>query len=254
MKNNKMITKRYSRILALNIGLTLTSTMAFAAQGPATFFGTAINNILPAPRLPTVLPNAVPTGFNPATGMLSSVDDVVDEKTGARKVTVYQIEDKAIASWETFNIGEKSWVYFDQQGNTDWQALNRIYDQNPSQIFGKLTADGQVYLVNQNGILFGGTSSVNVHSLVASSLNVDNDTFLNLTNNSEITFDGTENYDPENQPGWQPGNGFIYNQGGFISVELVKEENGEATVIRDGSVFLVAPDVGNSGTIVAPYG
>ena len=66
MKNDKMITKKYSRILALNIGLTLTSTMAFAAQGPATFFGTAINNILPAPRLPTVLPNAVPTGFNPA--------------------------------------------------------------------------------------------------------------------------------------------------------------------------------------------
>ena len=254
MKNDKMITKKYSRILALNIGITLTSTMAFAAQGPATFFGTAINNILPAPRLPTVLPNAVPTGFTAVTGLLPDNDDVTDEKTGARKVTVHQMEDKAIASWETFNIGEKSWVYFDQQGNTDWQALNRIYDQNPSQIFGKLTADGQVYLVNQNGILFGGTSSVNVHSLAASSLNVDNDTFLNLTNSSEITFDGTENYDPENQPGWQPGKGFVYNQGGFISVELVKEENGEATVIRDGSVFLVAPDVGNSGTIVAPYG
>ena len=169
-------------------------------------------------------------------------------------MTVHQVEDKAIASWETFNIGENSWVYFDQQGNTDWQALNRIYDRNPSQIFGKLTADGQVYLVNQNGILFGGTSSVNVHSLAASSLNVDNDTFLNLTNSSEITFDGSENYDPENQPDWQPGNGFVYNRGGFISVELVKEENGEATVIRDGSVFLVAPDVGNSGTIVATYG
>jgi filamentous hemagglutinin family protein len=254
MKNDKMITKKYSRILALNIGITLTSTMAFAAQGPATFFGTAINNILPAPRLPTVLPNAVPTGFTAVTGLLPDNDDVTDEKTGARKVTVHQVEDKAIASWETFNIGEKSWVYFDQQGNTDWQALNRIYDQNPSQIFGKLTADGQVYLVNQNGILFGGTSSVNVHSLAASSLNVDNDTFLNLTNSSEITFDGSENYDPENQPDWQPGNGFVYNRGGFISVELVKEENGEATVIRDGSVFLVAPEVGNSGTIVAPYG
>jgi filamentous hemagglutinin family protein len=253
MKNDKMITKRYSRILALNIGLTLTSSMAFAAQGPATFFGTAINNILPAPRLPTVLPNAVPTGFNPATGMLSSVDDVVDEKTGARKVTVHQIEDKAIASWETFNIGENSWVYFDQQGNTDWQALNRIYDRNPSQIFGKLTADGQVYLINQNGILFGAGSSVNAHALAASSLDLDNDAFVNLTKSSDITFDGSENYDPENQPDWQPGRGFVHNQG-FISAELIREENGEATVIRDGSVFLVAPAVGNSGTIVAPYG
>ncbi|MCK9294365.1 MAG: filamentous hemagglutinin family protein [Desulfobulbaceae bacterium] len=248
MKNNKLMTKRYSRILALNIGITLSSTVAFAAQGPATFFGTAINNMLPSP-----LPAALPTGFNPVKGMLPATDTVIDKKTGKQKMTVHQNEDTAIASWESFNIGENGWVYFDQQGNTDWKALNRIYDQNPSQIFGKLTADGQVYLINQNGILFGASSSVNVHGLVASALDLDNAAFDYLTKSSAVTFDGGTNYDPENQPGWQPGNGFVYNQG-FISVELVGAENGKAKVIRDGSVFLVAPEVANSGTIAAPYG
>jgi filamentous hemagglutinin family protein len=249
MKNDKAVTKKYSRILALNIGLTLTSTVAFAAQGPAVFFGTAINNMLPKP-LPTVLP----TGFAPVTGLAGiSVGTVQDDGKIYEKMTVHQNEDKAIASWESFNIGENGWVYFDQQGHADWQALNRIYDRNPSQIFGKLTADGQVYLINQNGILFGGTADVNVHSLVASSLNLADDDFLTLTNSSEITLDGTGNYDPENQPDWQPGTSSVHNRG-FISVELVREENGESTVIRDGSVFLVAPNAGNSGTIVAPFG
>ncbi|MEW6519461.1 MAG: filamentous hemagglutinin family protein [Thermodesulfobacteriota bacterium] len=248
MKNDKKITKRYCRILALNIGIAFTSSMAFAAQGPAVFFGTAANNMLAAP-----LANAVPTGFKPLTGMLPAVDDMVDAASGKRKMTVHQVKDKAIASWDSFDIGENSWVYFEQQGHTDWQALNRIYDRNPSQIFGKLTGDGQVYLINQNGIIFGAGSSVNVHGLAASALDLDNNDFLKLTATSAITFDGSENYDQANQPAWQPGNAYVYNQG-LISVELVREENGKATVIRDGSVFLVAPDVGNSGTIVAPYG
>ena len=48
--------------------------------------------------------------------------------------------------------------------------FNRILDQNPSQIFGRIDANGQVVLVNPNGFLIGRTAQLNVNSLVVSSL------------------------------------------------------------------------------------
>ena len=51
-------------------------------------------------------------------------------------------------------------------------ALNRIFQSDPSRIFGQLNANGQVYLLNQNGIVFGQGSQVNVRGLIASSLNI----------------------------------------------------------------------------------
>ena len=96
-------------------------------------------------------------------------------------MTIYQTQPQAIIDWSSFNIGANASVYFNQQGNTSWAALNRIWDNNPSQIYGRLTADGKVYLINQNGILFGPGSQVNVHGLVASSLNLSIDNFLSGT-------------------------------------------------------------------------
>ncbi len=54
----------------------------------------------------------------------------------------------------------------------NWIALNRVIDPSgvPSQILGQIKAEGSVYLINQNGIIFGGGSQVNVHTLIASSL------------------------------------------------------------------------------------
>src|SRR5690606_30301856 len=56
--------------------------------------------------------------------------------------------------------------------NADWSVLNRVNDPQarPSEIHGSIQADGQVYLINRNGIVFGGTSQVNTRSLVASAL------------------------------------------------------------------------------------
>ena len=58
---------------------------------------------------------------------------------------------------------------FQQPGSTSI-ALNKIYQNSPSSIFGSLSANGQVYLLNPNGFVFGATSKVNVAGLVASSL------------------------------------------------------------------------------------
>jgi filamentous hemagglutinin family protein len=70
------------------------------------------------------------------------------------------------ATWNTFNIGVNATVNFAQPSASS-VALNRVTSGDPSQIMGQLNANGQVYLINPSGILFGAGSSVNVGGLVA---------------------------------------------------------------------------------------
>ncbi|NLI81627.1 MAG: filamentous hemagglutinin N-terminal domain-containing protein [Deltaproteobacteria bacterium] len=158
----------------------------------------------------------------------------VTEDAANSKLTVYQDQSKAVIDWESFNIGQKAWTHFDQQKNKDWAVLNRIHDKSPSQIRGKLSADGKVYLINQNGILFGPESQTNVHTLVASSLNMTNGDFLEgLTRfKAEDYLGGT---------GTPPENGLVSNEGKIQTDEL-------------GNVFLIGGDVVNSGAVSAPAG
>jgi len=73
--------------------------------------------------------------------------------------------------WATFNVNTNELVQF-KQPSTSASALNRIFDQNPSQIFGTINANGNVLLVNPHGIFFSPTASVNVNSLIASGLDI----------------------------------------------------------------------------------
>ena len=59
------------------------------------------------------------------------------------------------------------------------EAMNYIGGANPSVIQGTRSANGKVYLVNSNGILFDGTAQVNVNTLIASSLDISQSTFDN---------------------------------------------------------------------------
>ena len=98
---------------------------------------------------------------------------------GQTTVTITQTAQQAILNWETFNIGMQTRLTFDQTAGganaTQWIAFNMVRDPsgNPSQILGSLDAIGQVYMINQNGILFGGSSQVNLHTLVASALPIN---------------------------------------------------------------------------------
>jgi filamentous hemagglutinin family protein len=93
---------------------------------------------------------------------------------GRTEVTVEQTQSKAILTWDSFNVGRETDLVFDQQGNAEWVALNRVNSvtADPSRILGNIRADGQVYIINRNGVIFGGTSQVNVHTLIASSLDL----------------------------------------------------------------------------------
>jgi len=110
--------------------------------------------------------------------------------SGRILVDIKQTESRAILSWDSFNVGANTTLNFDQSQNgvaqPDWIVLNRVVGQldpltglrdasktpAPSQILGAITAQGTVLVINQNGVLFGGTSQINTRSLIATSLEV----------------------------------------------------------------------------------
>ena len=159
--------KTIRRAILAFLGIMIVPSLLLAAPTIPGVYGAI------APTLRTVAPTQLPRLL--PGGLLYGA--TVPAPT-ANQLTIFQNQPQAIIDWSSFDIGANAWVYFNQKGNTSWVALNRIWDNSPSQIFGHLTADGKVYLINQNGILFGPGSQVNVHALVASSLNLQNSDFL----------------------------------------------------------------------------
>lgn len=89
----------------------------------------------------------------------------------ANKLTVDQTTENALLNWQSFNIASGASVKF-VQPNAAALAINEIFQGTPSKILGSLSANGRIYLINQNGIMFGVGAQVNVGGLVASSLNI----------------------------------------------------------------------------------
>jgi len=106
-----------------------------------------------------------------------TVAGVIDVKTDQKSLLVKQSSSKAIINWQGFDIASDELVQF-KQPDQHSVILNRVTGNNPSEIFGKLQANGQVFLVNANGITFSKGASVNVQGLVASTLDIKDDDFL----------------------------------------------------------------------------
>ena len=80
----------------------------------------------------------------------------------------------ALLNWQQFSIGAGDAVRF-VQPSTSSKVLNRVVGQDPSSILGSLSSNGQVWLLNPNGVLFGATARIDVAGLVASTLRLDDD-------------------------------------------------------------------------------
>lgn len=161
------------------------------------------------------------------------------------KVTVEQTQTKAILTWDTFHVGAGTDLTFDQKGNSNWVALNRVLgtDARPSQILGNIKADGQVYIVNQNGIIFGGASQVNVGALIASTANISKEQFLN----SGI-------YSTQNGASYVPS---FTDADGAVKVEagaLITTNTPTSVTAGGGFVLLMGSQVENAGSIATPRG
>lgn len=90
---------------------------------------------------------------------------------GSNQMVIKQTTDKLGINWQSFNVGADGHVVFDQPGAHS-VALNRVIGSDGSSILGKIDANGQVFLINPNGVIFGKDAKVNVGGLVASTLNM----------------------------------------------------------------------------------
>jgi filamentous hemagglutinin len=165
---------------------------------------------------------------------------------------VTQSTNEATLNWASFNIGPDGSVQF-VQPTANSIALNRIYQESPSSIFGQLTANGQIYLVNPNGFLFGKTAQVNVAGLIASSLGISDSTF----ENGILT--PVENSQPALQSDGRTvvedngGNPILGPDGQPEPVEVVVQQGAQISA-PGGRILLAGQNVTNAGTISAPDG
>ncbi len=139
--------------------------------------------------------------------------------SSAANMTITQDSQNLAINWQSYDIGSAASVTYVQPSSSA-VALNRVIGTGASEIYGKLNANGQVFLLNSNGILFGENAQVNVGGLVASTLSLSDDDFMAGT----YSFSGTA--------------GSIVNQG----------------TITSQYVALLGGQVSNQGTISAKLG
>ncbi|WP_319240102.1 filamentous hemagglutinin N-terminal domain-containing protein [uncultured Propionivibrio sp.] len=165
--------------------------------------------------------NAAPGTLELPTGGTVVAGSAAINTSGA-SMNVVQNTQRAVIDWNTFNIGAQAQVNFMQPAGG--VALNRVLDTNASQIYGRLNASGQVFLVNPNGVIFAPGAQVSAGSIVASTLDIANADFLADRNR----FAGTS------------GNAII-NQGNI-------------TASPGGTIALIAARIVNTGTLTANRG
>ncbi len=177
---------------------------------------------------------ADPAGLIPGTSLIPGTQAWINSSiTGAtsNSLTITQTAPKAILDWQKLNLNAGELLKFNQQGNRTWSALNRIHDLNPSILDGSVLADGNVYFINTNGIIFGKNAQFNVGSLYAGTLDITNDLFNAgiLSVPFKPVFEGI---------------------GGFVTVE----KGAQINTVSGGKVLLFAENVTNSGVINTPDG
>ena len=180
---------------------------------------------------PTELPQAA------AQFVTSGSAAITDSSVTA--LTVTQQSQKAILNWRRFNIGRDASVTF-RQPDASSTALNRIQQGSPSEIFGRLSANGQVYLINQNGVLFGRGAVVDTHALTVSTLNISDSVF-----NDGIT-------NAINQP--QDNAAFAADPGMDPNATIEVQSGAVLRTDEGGRIMMFAPVIENRGEISTPGG
>ena len=180
------------------------------ARRPSLLAGTMAAALLSLPGAALALPGG---------GVVVAGSATISAASAA--LTVNQLSQNAVVNWQSFSIGTGESVTF-AQPNAQSVTLNRVLGQDPSAIMGKLSANGRVFIVNPNGIIFGRGAQVNVGGLVASALGISDGDFMA----NRFRFNGT--------------GGSVRNDG---------------TITADGGVVaLMGSQVSNQGTIQAQLG
>ncbi len=178
----------------------------------------AVLNVLGAGLLLAGAAHAGPTG-----GQVVAGNGAISQ--GASTTTVTQASARMAIDWNTFSTAAGESVNFIQP-NAQAIALNRITGSSPSSLLGSLSANGQVFILNPNGVLFGPGAQVDVGGLVASTLSLGNADFMAGKNT------------------------FTKDAGSTAAVV----NQGTLTAASGGYVALLAPEVRNEGVISATSG
>ena len=160
---------------------------------------------------------------NPEGGVVAAGEATILES--GSNLTINQASDRAVIDWRNFDIAPNEATQFNQP-SSDSVTLNRIHSDHASTIAGKLTANGNIVLVNQNGFLFTKDAVVDVNGIIATTSDIENDKFMQ--GKMEFT---------------KPGN---------ADAMIINE--GKITAKQAGLVGMVAPQVINNGYIVANGG
>ncbi|MGV0985189.1 MAG: YDG domain-containing protein [Limnohabitans sp.] len=144
--------------------------------------------------------------------------------TQGAQMTISQTTDKASINWQSFNIGSGASVNITQPSASS-VLLNRVVGNDPSQILGKLSANGQVILINPNGIVFGKDGSVTASAFTASTFGLSDADFM----------DGL----------------YKYKRNGSTASVV---NQGKIETTANGFVALMGATVTNEGIIHAPQG
>ncbi|MBW8759264.1 MAG: filamentous hemagglutinin N-terminal domain-containing protein [Burkholderiales bacterium] len=134
-------------------------------------------------------------------------------------LNITQTTNQGVINWQSFNVASGEKVTFQQPGATS-STLNRVVGSDPTAIFGQINANGQVFLINNSGVLFAPGAQVNAAGLVASTLQLSDSDYL-------------------------AGHYVLNGAGGSVSNQ---------GVIKAGFVALAGSQVSNTGTIIANGG
>ena len=208
--------------LLASLSLSVPAHAGAPAVGKPTAVVAPTAAVAPAAGVPTAvvapLPTQLPTGGTVVAGSASI-------SPGSTAVlNIDQTSQRAVIDWNTFNVGSAAQVNFEQP-NSNSATLNEVLDSNPSLIFGKITGIGQIFFSNPNGVYFGKSASVNVGSLAATTSSISNADFM-------------------------AGN-FTFARNGATG-SVVNE--GQLSDGIGGYIALLAPEVRNSGVVVAHLG
>ena len=166
--------------------------------------------------------NAPPANMLPTGGQVNAGQASIS--TSGANMVIQQSSSRASINWQSFNVGSNAQVQF-QQPDANSVTLNRVMSADPSQIFGRISANGQIVLTNPAGIYFAPNARVDVGGLIATTHDISDADFMA----------GKSRFDRNASTG-----------------SVVNE--GELKAALGGYIALLAPEVRNQGAIIAQMG
>ncbi|MEJ0099946.1 MAG: filamentous hemagglutinin family protein [Pseudomonadota bacterium] len=211
-----------------SVRATIRRILLSGSVGMLAVKGTSLAADLPVPCIAGACGSSVTSWVSSGAAQATRTSDTL---------TINQSTDQVTLNWSSFNVSADGHVIFNQPSRSSI-ALNRIFQDSPSQILGRVDANGQIYLINPNGMVFGKTATVNAAGIMASTLKLSDENFAagiaspSILQGLRATLesDGTA---------------------GALSVE----QGAKLTATGSGGrVLLAAPQIDNAGSISAADG